>query len=349
MADDNKKLIPVFIVYLNGTRFSAQQEADVKEIVIIDQVDAPSQFVITMSDMGRKWTDNNDFSIGNEIKIMLGYKDDVEDVINGELTGILPSFKKNSDAIVKIKGNNQLQRLTRGKKTRAFAEMKDIDIIKQIATDSGLKDDIEDIGIEHKFTVQRNQTDYDYLMDMAKMYNCKVWAREGTLFFKPMEDNSDEEVIIEWGKTLLEFHPRLDCKDLITEVETRGWDPEKGVAIVGGSLVDEIKLKVGGDQFGGALVKENFGDYKMIYIDDNIIDQNGADRAALDIISVNSMSYINGTGKCQGNYKIKPGMMIELKELSGRFSGKYYVNTVQHRFAANQGFSTSFKVIRNTT
>ena len=348
-SDVETKLTPCFILYLNGSRFTADQEYNVKHILIEERVDLPSSFSLTLSDPLREWTDSSDFSEGSEIKIMLGYKDDVEEVFCGDIISINPQFRMNSDDILVIKGSNTIHRLLRGKKTRSFSEMTDADIIKEIASECNLKDEIDDIGVDHLFTMQNNQTNYDYLSAMARKYNCKMHVKDKTLMFKKIQDESDDEVVIEWGKTLLEFNIQTDTSLLVTEVEVIGWNNEKGEAVIGSSTVDDIEKIFDRDVFGGVIVKENFGDTKMVVVDNSILDQGSADSLALDIISKNSMNYVRGTGKVQGDYKIHAGMMIELKECSTRFSGLYYVESAKHIFDSVRGYTTYFTVSKNAT
>jgi uncharacterized protein len=348
-SDVDTKLTPCFVLYLNGTRFTAEQEYSVKQIVVEERVDLPSSFSITLSDNLRQWTDSEDLSEGAEVKIMLGYKDDIEEVFCGDIISINPQFRMNCDDVVVIKGQNGMHRLFRGKKTRSFIEMTDADIIKEIASECGLKDEIDDIGIEHLFTMQNNMTNYDYLMAMARKYDCKMHVKEKTLVFKKIQDESSEEVIAEWGKTLLEFNVKADVNSLVSEVEVIGWNNEQGEAIVGTATVDDIPVLFDRDVYGGSIVKDNFGDAKMVIVDNAVIDQGGADTLALDIISKNAMDYVSGSGKVQGNYKINAGIMIELKELGTRFSGTYYVESVKHIFAAGIGYSTYFNVAKNAT
>ena len=66
-------------------------------------------------------------------------------------------------------------------------------------------------------------------------------VKDKTLIFKKIQDESDEEVVVEWGKTLLEFNVQTDANSLVTEVEVIGWNNEKGEAIIGSSTVDDIE------------------------------------------------------------------------------------------------------------
>jgi hypothetical protein len=85
MADDNVTLTPTFIVYINGTRLGVDHEASVRQILVKDQFDAPSTCRLILSDTDRKWVDSSDFELAQSVSVLLGYKDAVEEVFNGEI------------------------------------------------------------------------------------------------------------------------------------------------------------------------------------------------------------------------------------------------------------------------
>jgi len=348
LGDDLKNLVPTCIIYMNGTRISGNQEASVKQVIINERVDTPSTCAVVLSDTSREWTDCEDFAEGSEIKISLGYKDNIEEVFAGDVVGINPQYRQNSDDLLIVKGKNALHRLVRAKKIFSFSEMTDTDIVKQIAGDAGLGDDIDDIGVQHVFTMQRNLTDYEYVGQIARKYNCKLYIKDNTLYMKHAADAEAGDVVLEWGKSLLEFNVTSDTTNIVTEVEVRGWDNEKGEAIVGTAAIADVRKPFDGDTIGGTIVNDNFGAAKMILIDENVIDQDSADALALEVLTGNSMNYITGTAKTEGNNKLKVGTIVELKELGTRFSGKYFVNSIEHVFNAGSGYVTYFNVSRNT-
>ena len=344
-----KNLVPNFIVYLNGSRFTADQEASVKQITVNNTVDSISSFSISMSDTSRQWTDSSDLEEGTQVKIMVGYKDDVGQIINGEITSINPQFRMNNDDIVIVRGCNIMHRLMRGKKTRSFNEKEDVDIVKQMLQECNVKGDVQDIGSDHLFTMQHNQTDYEYLTAMIEKYDCRMYVDDKTLVIKKIVDAQTSDVVIEWGKSLLEFNIQTDTGLLLSEVEVRGWDNEKGEAVIGTSKAKDLKKVFDKNSFGGQIVDKSFGGAKTILVDNGILDQNGADELSLDIISNNSASYIHGIGKTEGNYKLNAGSIIEIKGLGTRFSGKYYIESVKHVFDTTAGYVTYFNVARNAT
>ena len=346
--DNTTQLTPVFIIYLNDQRISVDMESDVKEIRVEKHIDQASTFTITLSDMGRKWTDHPDFAEGGKIKIMLGYKDAVEEVISGRVTGMKPLFKKNSAERVMIRGYDIMHQLHRGKKTVTFANMTDKEIVEKIATDAGVGVECEEIGTVRELSAQVNQTDYEYLLEMGRHYNCRLITRDDKLIFRPIEDISSEEVIAEWGKTLIEFHPDLDSSRIVTDVEVLGWDDVKGKIIEGTAVYGDIPKTIGEGTAGGAIAEDNYGNAKWVVVNRKIDDMNRAEKMAIDSITQNSMKYISARATVQGNNKIEAGMVVNIKGVGKKLSGEYFVTRVKHLFITEWGYTTSFECERNS-
>lgn len=344
---DLKTLTPGFIVYINGTRLGVEHEASVKRIVVKDRLDGPAGFAVYLSDMDREWLDSEDFSEGNSISIHLGYKDDIEEIMEGEVTGISTELKKNATAMTVVKGRNIIHRLKSGVKSRVFTETTIGDIIDQVASDNGMSTDVDPVGGDAVFWVQRDQSDYDLVMALARRYNCKVWGSVDTLFFKQVTESTDD-VVLEWGKTLLEFSGNTETQNLITEVEVCGWDDLAGAGIIGTSSLSDIAVKIGDGQLGGEIVEENFGARKVVLTDSRVIDQDSADTIAMEYISRNSFNFVSVKAKCEGDYRIKAGIEIELIDVGGRFSGAYLVSEVTHSFQSSVGYHSSLVLNRNT-
>lgn len=342
------KLTPAFVIYMNGTRFSADQESSVQEITVMDRIDAPSVFSIRMSNKGGKWTDLADFAEGTKMKIMLGYKDAVETVIEAEITGINPGFRMNASDQLILNGSDGRHKLLRGITTRSFSKMTDAGIIKQIATDCGLQCETDEFGINHDFVMQNAVSDYDYVMRLARTNNCRVSFADGKLVVKKVQANEGGSEITEWGKTLLEFEVKMTTKGLSTEMEVRGWDRKNKKPVTGTAKSPDVTAKVGGDKLGLEKIKKAYGDYKSVVTDSAVCDQKSADALALNLLSEVSMEYITAGGKCQGNCKLKSGSIIEVKEVGNKYSGKYMIYEAQHRFSSTGGYYTFFQLKRNS-
>src|SRR5215831_534062 len=84
---------PEFRVRVNGRDLPPDAETDVKTVIVHEDVDAPSMcsFEIVNWDEDQqkvKWSDSDDFKPGVEVEILIGYRDSVVKVFNGEITGL---------------------------------------------------------------------------------------------------------------------------------------------------------------------------------------------------------------------------------------------------------------------
>ena len=268
-------------------------------------------------------------------------------MFQGEITGVGSRFIENGGKNFEIQCHNKLHRLTKVKKTQSFADMTYSDIISQIASDAGLQSDVDSIGSQMKFCMQRNKSDYDFLMEVARKYNCKVFMDENKLCFKILQGGGQDVVTVEWNKTLLDFRADLDSLPLATAVETRGWDPEKLESIVGSKTYSDINTTIGGSEVGNKTVNDTFGEFKQIVIDENIIDSESADNLALDLLTENSFNYVVGKSKMRGNPDVKVGNNISIQSVGTKFSGSYYVKSVNHQMSVEDGYTTSAVITRN--
>ncbi len=338
---------PTFIVYLDGTRLSVEQEGAVKQIIINDRLNVPSSCSIILSDTEKMWMDDSAFEEGVAVSVHLGYKDDIDEVFNGEITGMDVQFRKGAGTTTVVKCLNTIHRLRRVKKHRIFSETTDTDIFDEIASENGLSLEIDDIGGDKLFMIQKDITDHEFILGAAMRYGCKLWAHEKNLYFKKENEEDSEEIILEWGKTLKDFSASLDTSNIITEVSVTGWDNDKGESFTGMKAFGDVS-PVGGSTLGGDSVDSNFGGAAVSITDAKVLDQSEAEQLALDVLNANSFNFMKGSGACGGNFLIKAGVLVTLKEVGGKFSGDYIVEEARHVLHASTGYTTYFSVMRNS-
>ncbi|WP_018527181.1 phage late control D family protein [Alkalispirochaeta alkalica] len=347
MSSDYEKLVPYFIVYINGTRLAIEQEASVKQVLVTDRIDAPSVCHIVMSDADRLWADSSEFSEGQQVSVHLGTKDDIEEVFNGEITGLRAQYTRNTDDTTVIVCHDVLHRLKRFRKTATFADMADADIVQEILDRHGLEGDCDGLGTHYAYTTQQNSSDFDLVMEIAARHGCLVRAQGTCIRIKPIVDESTD-VIVEWEKTLLDFSAQMDTTRQWTDVAVHSWNADSGEGVLGEARAEDISHRVGDGSLGGELVRESFGACQTVVVDPRVQDTVEAERLAMDILTRNSFELISGSGSCEGNYRIRAGSTLEVKELGGRFSGPYLLREVKHRLVSGTGFTTSFSGSRNT-
>ena len=68
----------------------------------------------------------------------MGYVNNLEKLISGDITGLEPEFRAEEMPQISIRGYDRRHRLMRGVKSRSFTQVKDSDLAGQIANDAGL-------------------------------------------------------------------------------------------------------------------------------------------------------------------------------------------------------------------
>ena len=345
-SSDLKTLVPTFIVYVNGSRIAIQQEASVKSVLVIDRLDAPCQLLLTLSDPKQQWSNSKEFSEGNKISVKLGYKDHVHEVFNGEITGQTVELRRGADCITTIRGQTVLHKLVGERKTAFYKHMSEHDVAKKIVSNVGLNMEGDSFGSHKHFIAQRHMNDFEFLSFLARRFGCRMWAEEDKVIIKKDSERSDD-VVLEWGKTLISFQVTANATRVATEVEVHGMDQHKNKIIIGKAKTAQVAQKIGGDELGGKIRTDNFGDSTLTIFDKNISDPNEAEDLAKEIITQKSFGFIRGEGRCEGEARLVAGATVKIKEAGGRFSGEYVLDSVRHTFDPIQGFTSTFYVVRN--
>ncbi|MDC7224756.1 MAG: contractile injection system protein, VgrG/Pvc8 family [Spirochaetales bacterium] len=346
MSDVNVTLTPSFIVYINGTRLGVAHEASVRQIVVKDQLDSPSTCRLILSDMDRAWVDSADFELAQNVSVFLGFKDAVEEVFNGEITGSEVILKKQADATVVLNCSNKMHRLFKVNKHRIFNQVTDEDILTTIVGEYGLTADADVLSTEHVVRVQEGISDYEFLKRMADEYHYRLWVKEDILYLKE-DPTSTADIVLEWGKTLLDFNASRETEKLVTEVEVVGWDNMSGDGFSAVAADSLVTLKVGTGNLGQKVASDNFGVRRLVVKDEDVPDQQTAETKATNILSGNSWAFMKAQAVCEGDNRIMAGCSVDIKETGERFSGLYRVKKVLHNYHASSGYRTNCELERN--
>ena len=352
MPDANTS--PESRILVNDVEIAPDLRVDVLETMVAQYVEGGDLFDITINvldsrNLRIKWIDSDQLAPGNRIEIKAGYRGKLATLLVGEITALKANFGSDKAATVRVQGFDRLHRLRRGKRTRAFSEIKDSQIAERIAGELGLTADVQDTGIVHPYLLQNNLSDIDFLLMRARRIRYEVLIEGGTLIFREARNNLGETLALEYQKDLKWFQPRLSTAELAGEVTVRGWNPATKEAILGvGRPGDETTL-MGGKQVGPALADSAFGKASAAIVEVPVASQAEADQMAKALFNDMALGLICGDGEAVGNTGVAAGTTIRLAGLGTRFSGVYYVRHAEHRITPNTGYVTKFHVVRNTS
>ncbi|AEB15483.1 phage late control D family protein [Treponema succinifaciens] len=347
MSSENKTLTPIWIVYADGARLPWKYEGALKKIRVSDRLSsigtASLVFGMSVPDF-----DNDDvFSEGSEVSVHLGYKDDVEEVFSGEVTGFVPRFGEYGAPQMEVQIETKLHRLDKGIRAKAFESKTTAQIIKEIITNHNLKAEVEEFGPKHNYTEQRNITDYDYITQLACKYGKAVWCQGNTVYVKTEITPSDDDLILEWGKSIISARAKTSMTKQLSAATCTGWSIMDCRGFAATATMKDIPLKIGGE-YSWEDNSKGYDPKKIEQITtEEIIDEEDAAAVAKAYIQNRSFKFQSCDIKTKGNYHIKPGNRLTVKYIGKQSDGEYLIESVEHTLDIQEGFITRCHLIRN--
>lgn len=323
---------------------------DIDEIIVDTSLYLPDMCFVRLQDAHMKWVDLESIDFGKPLKIQVAASESIgggEGVIfEGEITAIEPHFSAQGTHLLGIRAYDKSNRLHRDKVTRTFTNQSDSDIAKTIASDVGLTPDVDNVTAKHEYILQNNQTNMEFLAERARHIGYQVFVHENKLYFKKgsfrMSGTPPE---LSMGEDLRSFHPRHTAANQANKVRVVAWDWVRGERIL--KEVDTTNdWNMGGiTSNGGAIVKGAYSkkDQWAVITDSPVATDAHATLLAEGLASDIGSEFVEAEGIAYGDPAIRAGMMVDLKGLGKRYSGKYFVTSATHVFNA-YGYETHFMV-----
>jgi phage protein D len=346
-------LTPDFRLSINGTELPQAARADMVSVRVLSDVGAAGMFTFTLicwdgQRMQVKWIDDDLFKEGNSVDIQIGYRDKLERVFQGEITGLEPEFPHGEPPKLTVRGYDRRHRLMGKRKTRTFLKMKDSDIASQIAGDWSLQPDVEDTRVTLEYVLQHNQTDFEFLQERARRIGFEMVVTDRSLRFGRRKNEGSGVLTLNREVELLEFNVRSTTMGQLEEVLVQGWDPKAKEGVVARSGIGDER-PMGGSASGPATVQRAFGGTGAASVSLPVLSREEADQLAGGWFDEMALNHVEGEGLCIGRPELRPGTLIEIQGLGRRFSGVYYVMSTEHSFTPGAGYRTAFTVRRNAT
>lgn len=276
------------------------------------------------------------FEPGKEVEIKAGYGPGNEATIyKGVIVehGIRHSQYGGGALVLKCK--DKALKLTVGRKNKVFFEQLDSDIISAIVSDDGLSADVEATKTTHKKLIQYFSTNWDFIQARADVNGLVTIINDGDISIKKPTVSEKSELIISYGKDLVEMDLNIDSTYQYTEIKANLWDHTKQAI----ETTDGAKPTVNtqGDldsgKIGAVIEPKNMVITSPPVTKDMI--QSWADA----LYQRGHLSRIRGTIKFYGSSKAEVGKTVELFGFGTRFVGDGYVTKVRQTIERGQWFT----------
>jgi Rhs element Vgr protein len=306
----------------------------VKSIVVQNEVNRIPMAQIVLTDGEASERDfklsNEDLLIpGKKIEITAGYHNDEETIYKGIV--IKHSIKiKNGVSLLIIECKDEAVKLTIGRKSKYFYDVKDSEAFEEIIDAYGLEKDVEATNFSHKELVQYNTSDWDFIVSRAQASGKLCFVENGKITISKPNVTAESVETVTFGSSLLDFDAEIDARNQFAKVSSYSWDYSNQELV-------EIEAKDPSISLNGNLTASDLAE--TIELENlelrhggNISDVELQDWADAKLL-FQQLSKIRGRVKFQGIPAVKPNTIITLEGVGDRFNGKAYITGVFHEIS----------------
>ena len=346
MENENKNLTPICIIYIDGNRMNNSYDGALISVRTHNCLDGIPCTVITFDYTNKELKYETYFSMESEVTITLGYKDDMQEVFSGEITKRGIHLLEYGEQTFVVKVSSYMQRLKHGKHCTAWENKTASQTVKELLEKYGLSAECDDFGVAQPYAEQINMTDYDFLFQQTVTYGRFVYAEGKTIYVSSQMTNHKDDIVLEWGKSLVSASAAEDITEVIASVSCVGWSMMKCSSFTSTVRLSDVPVKIGGEK-SWADGSPSAALYNETETFASFTDQADAEAVAKGRLQYNSYRFASAKGKTEGNAEVFPGMRVTMKYIGTQYSGEYLVGEVEHEFSYKNGFKTRFSLVRN--
>lgn len=318
---------------------------------------------------GTEALDRSDlFDPGQELELWLGYRTGVKGqpalrlMLAGFITSLVPTFPASGPPTLKVSGQNVLRQLLSRQETHNYPpNLKASDIAKlveqrgklkignlkiPINTDRAPKDQEPPLG----YVIQNNQFDIVFLLQLAHQHGYELCLRyedernrlRPYLHFGPLHRQRQTGYLLEWGKSLISFQPRLTIARQVQELTVRGWDSQQKKAIKVTVKRQELATVSLADRRKNRRIEASFQERAEVVVDRPFRNATEAKEHARARLADLARGLVTAKGLTLGAPDLRAGTKLQIEGLGPTFSGPYLVTATTHSLTA-AGYLTEFE------
>jgi phage protein D len=334
----------------SGLDLTPELLSHVEQVVVDEDLHRPAMFTITLSDSRKDVLSRVRMKPGVEVEIAASGTgaDDGRPLLTGDVVAVECEYDQLGSRVV-VRGYARSHRLHRGRRTRVFQDVTDSDIVKQVAQEARLDlGDVEATSEVHPHVSQANVSDWEFLTDRARSAGLDLTVEEGKLHLRkraassgaPPDIGEDDRHLV-FGFNLDAFHGRLSGANQAPDVEVRGWDEDRKVAVAATVAAGTDAAAVDGTnptELAGYFSAPTFIDATSPARSDR-----EAEATAKALAERIGSAFAEAEGTARGNTALRAGVAVRVSGVSKEFNGTYVLTRVRH-VINTRGYRTHFTV-----
>ncbi|HET6951372.1 MAG TPA: VgrG-related protein [Acidimicrobiales bacterium] len=342
MDEIRQQTSSTFAVTVDGKPLPADVEEIMSYVVVEDNLNLPDMFYLSFLDPEHTVISKAGFKMAAKVKISVRSEANTagEPLFSGEVTAMECEFEAGKTRTV-VRGFDRANRLYRGRRTRAFKDVKYSDIVKQVAQEAGLEVGRVETpqGRPSPHVAQANMTDAELLGSLAGEVGFVLLVEDGKVNFHPPPQsaeaptegdlNAQNPLQLVQGDNLLRFNAAVTADSQVKDVSVRGWDIAQKKAVIGTTPATSTSAEVG---LKPAELAQTFGNATFTATDVPYGENEQVEAASKALAEQIASTHAQIEGVARGNPRLKAGTAVSLGVAGAPFEGKYTLTVSRHVF-----------------
>jgi hypothetical protein len=370
------RFAPEFTLDVDGRPVPAPLRASVTSLSFVTGLGAADRVELQLVNERLRWLDEPAIALGRELRVSLGYAPDpLEQVFVGEIVSRSASFPSGSAPTLTVAAQDSMQKLQGGGKARWFAipiptygntPLPDLAVGGIVSFEHALVPLFEPVGaalsvilggaeaaaaldgpggLQKLIRKQEGESDFDFLTRLALENGWELHIdHSGPLgghqlrFFSPL-GHLTPDVELAYGKSLLDFTPRLSNVGQIASVTVNVWisQTKTKVSVTVGWDWDRAQLTIQiSPSFSGTR-----GGKSSVTVDEPIT-PSSAPRVILSKLIPRLNQRLTATASTVGDTRLRAGTVVKIGGVGVEFGGLYRVTNATHTIDSG-GYHTRFE------
>ncbi len=267
------------------------------------------------------------FIPGKQVELRAGYHSQEETIFKGIIIKHSIKADRFQPPMLIVECRDEAVKMTSGRKSRAFHDMTDSDLLQSMVGEYGLQVTIDNTSVTHEKLVQYHTTDWDFINIRAEANKLLVFVNDGTIEIKAVSMTGSPLAELAYGSGIIGFEAEIDARSQYQAVKAKSWS-SKNHEVTESDGVDPAldgPGNLGSQELSGVIGLESLDLKHAGQVDDQEL------QVWADTVFIRSQLARNrGMVTIQGRADIIPGGIITLSGLGDRFNGNAYVTGVKH-------------------
>jgi hypothetical protein len=296
--------------------------------------------------LGFVHSDRRLVDFGRAVALVVGEGDRRGEVFSGAVTGIEEHYPAGRVPELVVLAEDGLQDLRMTRRTRTFEDVSDEDVIRQVASDHGLRAEVDIDTTSYRALAQLNESDLSFVRARARAVDAEVWLAAGVLHVQARSRRDAGAVTLTYGADLRELSVLADLSHQRTGIGVTGWDVGAKEPLEHEAAEAAVQAELDGGTGGAAALAQAFGDRVDRIVGAVPLSSDEARAVAEASFRRVARRFVTGAGTAEGDARITVGAHVDLAGVSPAFAGRYFVTEVRHAYDGRDGFRTSFRIER---